>query len=360
MKTNLFEPITVGAWNLPNRIFLAPLTRARAGEERVPNALMAEYYRQRSSAGLIITEATSVTPMGVGYADTPGIWAPEQVEGWKLTTRAVHDQGGHIVLQLWHVGRISDPIFLGGADPVAPSAIRPSGHVSLVRPMKEFVTPRALAAEEIPGIVEAYRLGAENALAAGFDGVELHGANGYLLDQFLQDSTNHRTDGYGGSLENRARLMLEAVDAAISVWGADRVGLHIAPRGDAHDMGDSNPLATFTYVASEMGRRGIAFVCAREALGDDRIGPQLKQAFGGTYVANEKFTLETGNAVLAAGEADAVAFGVPFLANPDLPARFRAGASLNDPDPTTFYASGAKGYTDYPTWAPEPATTNSN
>lgn len=360
MKTSLFDPITVGAWNLPNRIFLAPLTRARAGEERVPNALMAEYYRQRSSAGLIITEATSVTPMGVGYADTPGIWAPEQVEGWKLITRAVHDQGGHIVLQLWHVGRISDPIFLGGADPVAPSAIRPAGHVSLVRPMKEFVTPRALAAEEIPGIVEAYRRGAENALAAGFDGVELHGANGYLLDQFLQDSTNHRTDGYGGSLENRARLMLEVVDAAVSVWGADRVGLHIAPRGDAHDMGDSNPLATFTYVASEMGRRGIAFLCAREALGDDRIGPQLKQAFGGTYVANEKFTLETGNAVLAAGEADAIAFGVPFLANPDLPSRFRAGAPLNDPDPTTFYASGAKGYTDYPAWAPETAATNSN
>ncbi len=360
MKTSLFDPITVGAWNLPNRIFLAPLTRARAGEERVPNALMAEYYRQRSSAGLIITEATSVTPMGVGYADTPGIWAPEQVEGWKLITRAVHDQGGHIVLQLWHVGRISDPIFLSGADPVAPSAIRPAGHVSLVRPMKGFVTPRALATEEIPGIVEAYRRGAENALAAGFDGVELHGANGYLLDQFLQDSTNHRTDGYGGSLENRARLMLEVVDAAISVWGADRVGLHIAPRGDAHDMGDSNPLGTFRYVASEMGRRGIAFLCAREALGDDRIGPQLKQAFGGTYVANEKFTLETGNAVLAAGEADAVAFGVPFLANPDLPERLRAGAPLNDPDPTTFYAAGANGYTDYPTWVPELAAINAN
>lgn len=350
MKPNLFDPIAVGAWNLPNRIFLAPLTRARAGSQRVPNPLMAEYYRQRSSAGLIITEATSVTPMGVGYADTPGIWSREQVEGWKLITRAVHDAGGHIVLQLWHVGRISDPVFLDGATPVAPSAVRPAGHVSLVRPIKEFVTPRALAIEEIPGIINAYRQGAENALAAGFDGVELHGANGYLLDQFLQDSTNLRTDEYGGSLENRARLMLEAADAAISVWGADRVGMHIAPRGDAHDMGDSNPLETFRYVAKELGRRGIAFVCAREALGDDRIGPQLKQAFGGTYVANEKFTLESGNAVLAAGEADAVAFGVPFLANPDLPARFRSGAPLNEPDPTTFYAPGEKGYTDYPAW----------
>lgn len=348
MAKTLFDPITVGAWNLPNRIFLAPLTRSRAGAERVPNALMAEYYRQRSTAGLILTEATSVTPMGVGYADTPGIWSDEQVEGWKLITEAVHEKGGHIALQLWHVGRISDPLFLHGETPVAPSAIRPAGHVSLVRPVKEFVTPRALAIEEIPGIVEAYRKGAENALAAGFDGVEIHGANGYLLDQFLQDSTNHRTDEYGGAIENRARLMLEVADAAISVWGADRVGMHLAPRGDAHDMGDSNPLATFSYVAKELGRRGIAFLCAREALGENRIGPKLKDAFGGVYVANEKFTLETGNATLAAGEADAVAFGVPYIANPDLPERFRLGAPLNAPDPSTFYAPGAKGYTDYP------------
>ncbi len=348
MTNTLFDPIAVGAWKLPNRIFLAPLTRARAGAARVPNVLMAEYYRQRSTAGLIITEATSVTPMGVGYADTPGIWSDEQVEGWKLITKTVHEQGGHIVLQLWHVGRISDPIFLDGETPVAPSAIRPAGHVSLVRPMKEFVTPRALTAEEIPGIVDAYRKGAENALAAGFDGVEIHGANGYLLDQFLQDSTNHRADEYGGSIENRARLMLEVTDAAISIWGADRVGMHLAPRGDAHDMGDSNPLATFGYVAKELGLRKIAFICAREALGENRIGPKLKEAFGGVYVANEKFTLASGNAVLAAGEADAVAFGVPFIANPDLPERFRLGAPLNEPDTATFYAPGAKGYTDYP------------
>ena len=346
----LFDPIGVGAWSLPNRIFMAPLTRARAGQERVPNALMAEYYRQRSAAGLILTEATSVTPMGVGYADTPGIWSDEQVSGWKKITKTVHDAGGHIALQLWHVGRISDPVFLDGQTPVAPSAIRPAGHVSLVRPKKEFVTPRALAIEEIPGIVEAYRKGAENALAAGFDGVEVHGANGYLLDQFLQDSTNHRTDEYGGSIENRARLMLEAADAAISVWGADRVGMHIAPRGDAHDMGDSDPLATFGYVARELGRRKIAFICAREALGDDRIGPQLKEAFGGVYVANEKFTLESGNAVIAAGEADAVAFGVPYIANPDLIERFRRGAPLNPADPAGFYAPGPKGYTDYPSY----------
>ncbi|MCF7784705.1 MAG: alkene reductase [Prosthecobacter sp.] len=344
----LFDSLQLGPLTLPNRIFLAPLTRARAGQQRLPNVLMAEYYRQRSSAGLILTEATSVTPMGVGYANTPGIWSEEQVAGWKLTTQAVHEAGGHIFLQLWHVGRISDPLFLDGALPVAPSAITPAGHVSLVRPEKPFVTPRALDLSEIPGIIEAYRKGAENAKLAGFDGVEIHGANGYLLDQFLQSKTNHRADNYGGSLENRARLMLEVTDAVISVWGADRVGMHLAPRGDAHDMGDANPLETFSYVARELGSRKIAFICAREHQAPDSIGPALKQAFGGLYVANEKFTLESGNAILSAGDADAVAFGVPFLANPDLPKRFASGAALNAPDPSTFYADGAKGYTDYP------------
>jgi len=344
----LFDPVRIGAWNLPNRIVFAPLTRARAGAERIPNRLMAEYYTQRAAVGLIISEATSVTPMGVGYADTPGIWSAAQVDGWKLITEAVHQAGGRMVLQLWHVGRISDPMFLNGALPVAPSAIAAAGHVSLVRPLKPFVTPRALALEEIPGIIEAYRVGAENAKKAGFDGVEIHGANGYLLDQFLQDKTNHRTDNYGGPVENRARLMLEVTDAVISVWGADRVGMHLAPRGDAHDMGDSNPLATFGYVARELGKRGIAFICARESLGDNRIGPQLKAAFGGSYIANEKFTQTTANQVLAAREADAVAFGVPLLANPDLPERFRQNAPLNTPDQSTFYAPGPKGYTDYP------------
>jgi 2,4-dienoyl-CoA reductase-like NADH-dependent reductase (Old Yellow Enzyme family) len=344
----LFDPVRIGAWNLPNRIVMAPLTRSRAGAERIPNALMAEYYTQRASAGLIISEATSVTPMGVGYADTPGIWSPAQVEGWKLTTQSVHKAGGRILLQLWHVGRISDPMFLNGELPVAPSALAAAGHVSLVRPLKSFVTPRALEPQEIPGIIEVYRKGAENARLAGFDGVEIHGANGYLLDQFLQDKTNHRTDAYGGPVENRARLMLEVADAVISVWGADRVGMHLAPRGDVHDMGDSNPPATFGYVARELGRRRMAFICARESLGEKRIGPQLKAAFGGSYIANEKFTLATANQVLAAGEADAVAFGVPFLANPDLPERFRRNAPLNEPDQTTFYVPGAKGYTDYP------------
>jgi 2,4-dienoyl-CoA reductase-like NADH-dependent reductase (Old Yellow Enzyme family) len=265
-----------------------------------------------------------------------------------LVTKAVHQAGGRILLQLWHVGRISDPMFLKGELPVAPSAIAAAGHVSLVRPLKPFVTPRAMKLEEIPGVVAGYRKGAENAQVAGFDGVEIHGANGYLLDQFLQDKTNHRQDAYGGPVENRARLMLAVADAVVSVWGADHVGMHLAPRGDSHDMGDSNPTATFGYVARELGKRRLAFICVREALGEKRIGPQLKATFGGSYIANEKFTQATGNQVLASGEADAVAFGVPFLANPDLPERFRHDVALNRPDQSTFYAPGAKGYTDYP------------
>ena len=349
---NLFDPLKLGDLELPNRIIMAPLTRSRAiGGERVPNALMAEYYVQRASAGLILSEATAVTPQGVGYADTPGIWSDEQVAGWKLVTDAVHQAGGRIFLQLWHVGRISDPIFLNGELPVAPSAIAASGHVSLVRPKREYVTPRALATDEIPGIVAAYRKGAENAKAAGFDGVEIHGANGYLLDQFLQDSTNKRTDAYGGSIENRARLMLEVTDACIEVWGANRVGMHLAPRGDSHSMGDSDPAATFGYVARELGKRRIAFICAREALGDNRLGPQLKQAFGGVYIANERMTKASAEQLLASGEADAVAFGQLFIANPDLPRRFQADAPLNAPKPEFFYNAGPEGYTDYPVLA---------
>ena len=346
--TDLLSPIRLGDLDLPNRIFMAPLTRARSGTSRVPNALMVEYYRQRASAGLILSEATVVSPQGIGYADTPGIWSAEQVQGWKAVTRAVHAAGGRIFLQLWHVGRVSHPVFLGGELPVAPSAIAPAGHVSLVRPQTNYVAPRALAREELPGIVDSFRQGAANAQAAGFDGVEIHGANGYLLDQFLQDRSNHRTDDYGGSIANRARLMLEVTDAVVGVWGAARVGMHLAPRGDAHDMGDSDRLATFTHVARELGRRGIAFIAARENSGPGRIGPQLKAAFGGTWVANEGLDLASANALIAAGEADAAAFGKLFIANPDLPRRFATGAALNTPDPQTFYAAGPKGYTDYP------------
>jgi 2,4-dienoyl-CoA reductase-like NADH-dependent reductase (Old Yellow Enzyme family) len=345
----LLDPITIGDLQLPNRVFMAPLTRCRAGGGgRVPNPLMARYYAQRASAGLILTEATVVDPMGIGYPDTPGVWTSEQVKGWKLVTEAVHSRGGRIFLQLWHVGRMSHSIYLDGKLPVAPSAIRPEGQVSLLRPKQPFPTPRALELGEIPSIIEAFRKGAENAQAAGFDGVEIHGANGYLPDQFLQDSTNHRTDEYGGPIENRARFLLDVTDAAISVWGPDRVGVHLAPRGDIHSMGDSNPATTFGHVARELGKRRIAFICAREALGEDRLGPQLKAAFGGIYIANERFTKKTGEQVLAAGEADAVAFGVQFIANPDLPRRFALDAPLNEPNPATFYAPGPEGYIDYP------------
>jgi len=345
----LFDPVQIGDLKLPNRMIMAPLTRCRADKNRVPNALMADYYTQRATAGLILSEATSVTPMGVGYPDTPGIWSDEQVEGWKQVTHAVHDAGGRILLQLWHVGRISDPVYLNGKQPVAPSAIAPAGHVSLVRPKKEYVVPRALETEEIPGIVEAYGHGAENAQRAGFDGVEVHGANGYLLDQFLQTSTNQRADDYGGSLENRARLHLEVIDAAISVWGPGRVGMHLAPRCDAHDMGDDDPAATFGYVAEELGRRKIAFICTREHFSAPALTPALKKAFGGCLIANEQFTKESAGRVLEEGTADAVAFGRAYIANPDLVERFKRDTSLNKLDVETLYGGGPKGYTDYPT-----------
>ena len=363
----LFDPLKLGALQLPNRIIMAPLTRSRAvPDTRVPTPLMAEYYVQRASAGLIISEATSVSPLGVGYAATPGIWSDEQTEGWKAVTKAVHDAGGRMVLQLWHVGRVSHPLFLNGALPEAPSAVKPKGHVSLVRPETDYVAPRALELSEIPGIIADFKRGAENAMQAGFDGVHIHGANGYLLDQFLQDSTNKRDDDYGGPLENRARLMLEVTDACIDVWGSGRVGMHLAPRMDSHDMGDSNRLGTFLHVARELGRRKLGWIAAREAQIDadtklvdsqgrpreirnaESIGPALKQVFGGAFIANEGFDQASAERALAEGKADAVAFGKLFLANPDLPRRFAQNAPLNAWNTATFYSGGAEGYVDYP------------
>lgn len=346
--SNLFDPVQLGELSLPNRIIMSPLTRCRAGKDRIPNALMAEYYAQRATAGLIISEATSVTAMGLGYPDTPGIWSDEQVRGWQQVTHAVHEAKGRILLQLWHVGRISDPIYLDGKQPVAPSAVAAAGHVSLLRPKKDFSIPRALEREEIPDIVKAYGRGAENAQRAGFDGVEIHGANGYLLDQFLQSSTNLRTDDYGGSIENRARLLLEATDKAVSVWGPGRVGVHLAPRCDAHDMGDNDPAATFGHVAAELGRRKIAFIFTREHFNAPVLTPALKKAFGGSLVANEMFTEESASQLLEKGTADAVAFGKAYIANPDLVERFRKKAPLNELDTKTMYGEGPKGYTDYP------------
>jgi 2,4-dienoyl-CoA reductase-like NADH-dependent reductase (Old Yellow Enzyme family) len=353
---HLLDPIVIGDLRLPNRVVMAPLTRNRSSDPgRVPNAMMREYYVQRASAGLIVTEATSVSPVGVGYPHTPGVWSEEQVSGWRSIALGVHEAGGRILLQLWHVGRISDVSYHDGASPVAPSAIAARGNVSLLRPARPFPVPRALETDEVPGVVEEYRAGALNAKRAGFDGVEIHGANGYLLDQFLQDSTNRRTDRYGGSIENRARLMLDVADAVVGVWGAGRVGMHLAPRGDAHDMGDSNAAATFGYVAEQLGRRKLAFLCARESLEGHRYGPELKRAFGGVYIVNEGFTRETGEAALAAGEADAVAFGKLFIANPDLPRRFALRSPLASWDSSTFYSEGGKGYTDYPSLASEGA-----
>jgi 2,4-dienoyl-CoA reductase-like NADH-dependent reductase (Old Yellow Enzyme family) len=346
---SLFDPLVVGDLVLPNRVVMAPMTRLRAGDSQIPNALMAKYYAQRASAGLIITEGVPVSAQGVGYAGVPGVWSREQTEGWKQVTSAVKAAGGHIFMQIWHVGRISDPALLHGQLPVGPSAIAAEGHVSLLRPERAYVTPRALETDEIPGIVEAFRQAAENAQAAGFNGVELHGANGYLLDQFLQDGSNHRTDAYGGPIESRARLLLEATDAAISVWGPGRVGMHLAPRRDSHSMGDSNPAATFGYVAHQLAERKIAFICARESVGADSLGPALKAAFGGVYIANEGFSAQSAQDALDAGWADAVAFGKAFMANPDLPARLRTGAALNPLNPATIYGDySATGYVDYP------------
>ena len=346
--SKLFEALKVGALELPNRVVMAPLTRLRGTVDHLPTPVMVDYYRQRASAGMIITEGTPVSPMGVGYAQVPGIWSKEQTELWKPVTAAVHEAGGRILAQIWHVGRVSDSTFLNGKQPVAPSPIAPPGTVTLIRPKKEFEVPRALGIDEIKHVIEEFHQGAKNAMEAGFDGVEIHGANGYLLDQFLHGASNFRTDEYGGSVENRARLHLEVADAASAVFGADRVGMHLAPRGDVMGMGDDNPREIFLHVATELGKRGLAFLMAREYFGEDRLGPELKKAFGGVYIANEKYTQAQAEHVIEAGEADAVAFGKLFISNPDLPVRFAKGAKLNEPVVETFYTHGPEGYVDYP------------
>jgi N-ethylmaleimide reductase len=356
-EVNLFSPYKLGDLELPNRMVMAPLTRNRAGDGNVPGQLNATYYTQRVSAGLIIAEATQVSPEGLGYPATPGIHSPAQVAGWKLVTDAVHQHGGRIFLQLWHVGRISHPdLQPGGALPVAPSAIAPTvGQAATYEGMKPFVTPRALETSEIPGIVEQYRQGAKNALEAGFDGVEVHGANGYLLDQFLRDGTNKRTDEYGGSIENRARLLLEVTQAVTEVWGAGRVGVRLSPSGTFNDMHDSDPLATFGYAAEALNRFGLAYLHLIEVVEADlRHGGMevptsyLRDRFTGTLIVNGGYDLDKSNAVLSSHKADLVAFGTLFIANPDLPQRFALNAPLNPADPSTFYGGGEKGYIDYP------------
>jgi N-ethylmaleimide reductase len=351
---DLFTPAQVGALTLPNRVVMAPMTRNRAGAGNVPGALAVEYYTQRASAGLIITEATQVSPQGVGYPGTPGIHDAAQVAGWRAVTDAVHAAPGRIFLQLWHVGRISHPSLQpDGALPVAPSAIKPKGDAFTASGPQPFVTPRALATEEIPGVVAQFEIGARLAKEAGFDGVELHGANGYLIDQFLRDGTNRRTDRYGGSLANRARFLLEVTEAVAGVWGADRVGVRLSPRGDFNDMSDSDPRATFGHAALALAPFGLAYLHIVEPVGSLPAGtaplaPRLKEAFGGPLMVNGGYTRALAEAAIANGEADLVSFGAPFLANPDLPRRLAKDAPLNPPDPATFYGGDALGYTDYP------------
>lgn len=352
--SSLFLPLQAGALTLPNRILMAPLTRCRADADHVPTPLMAEYYAQRASAGLIIAEATMAIEGNSSFWMEPGIYSEAQVAGWKLVTDAVHAKGGRIVLQIWHGGRACHPLLNGGAQPVAPSAIPITGdEVHTPEGKKPYVTPRELRDDELPGIVAGFKKAAENAKAAGFDGVEVHGANGYLLDEFLRDGANKRTGPYGGPIENRARLMLEVIDAVISVWGADRVGLRISPLNSYNSMIDSDPVAVTKYIAEQASARGLAYLhVMRSDFFQQQTGDVMtpaRAAFKGVLVGNMGYTGDEAESAIASGQLDAVAFGTSFLANPDLPARIAAKAELNAPNPAKFYSPGPEGYTDYPT-----------
>ncbi len=352
----LFTQYRMGDLTLPNRIVMAPMTRSRAGDADVPVSMTVTYYVQRASAGMIITEGSQVSQQGVGYMHTPGIYSAAQVAGWKKVTDAVHRAGGRIFIQLWHVGRVSHSDFLGGALPVAPSALPVEGFVHTPGGKKPIPVPRALNTGEVPDIVRQFQQAAENARTSGFDGVEIHGANGYLLDQFLRSGSNERTDIYGGSLENRALLPLEVTKAVIKVWGGDSVGYRISPHMTAHSMSDANPRETFSYFTRELNKIGLGYLHLIEPIGgragfvppEARLGPILRKIFERTFILNGGYDLHSGNEVIYSGEADMIAFGVPFLANPDLPERFRQNATLNESDMATFYGGGTKGYTDYP------------
>ncbi|GAC1330823.1 MAG: alkene reductase [Bradyrhizobium sp.] len=353
--TKLFEPFKLGPISLPNRLVMAPLTRNRAVQGLVPSPLAVEYYGQRASAGLLITEASQVSQQGQGYQDTPGIYSREQVAGWRKVTDRVHESGGRIFIQLWHVGRVSHTSLQpNGGAPVAPSAIRAKGKTFVGGTFTDISEPRALALDEIPEIIESFRRGAANAIAAGFDGVEIHGANGYLLDQFARDSSNKRTDDYGGPIENRARLMLEVSKAVAAEAGAERTGIRISPVTPANDVSDSNPQPLFDHIVDRLNALKLVYIHVIEgATGGPRdIAPfdygSLRKRFKGAYVANNGYDLELANKVLSANAADLIAFGKPFISNPDLVERLKSGAPLNTPDNATFYGCGARGYTDYP------------
>jgi len=352
MSSNLFSSIKLADHKLNNRMVMAPLTRNRASGG-IANNMMAEYYAQRASAGLIISEGTQISAQAVGYPATPGIYNQQHIDGWKQTTDAVHARGGTIFAQLWHCGRISHPDFHGGKLPVAPSAIQPAGDAFTCEGLKPFVEPRALEASEIPAIIEQYRHAAACAIDAGFDGVEIHAANGYLIDQFIRDSSNRRTDAYGGSLENRIRLLLEIVTAVGHEIGYDKTGVRISPVNAFNDISDSNAQTTFNFVATALSGNGLAYLHVVEvdmtgATSTDVDMQQLRDRFDGLYIANGGYDKERGNKNIAEGHADLVAFGIPFLANPDLPERFRIDAPLNEADQATFYGGDEHGYTDYP------------
>ena len=352
---DLFSPVKLGSIALSNRIVMAPLTRNRASMEGVPQEINVTYYEQRASAGLIITEATPISPMGHGYPLLPGIYTDAQIAGWKKVTDAVHAKGGKIVIQLWHVGRISHPTLLNGATPVAPSAIKPAGKAFTFDGLVDYVTPRALEANELPGIVADYVQAAKNALKAGFDGVEIHSANGYLLDQFLRDGSNQRTDSYGGSIENRARLLMEVTKAVVDAIGSDKVGLRLSPVNPFNDMKDSNPQAVFNYVTEQLNQFNLAYLHVVEGgihgggVADPFDFAAMRKLCKSPYMANLSYDKARGNAAIASGHADAVAYGVPFISNPDLVERFRKDAPLNEADSSSFYGGTEKGYTDYPT-----------
>lgn len=355
MALDLFSPVKLGSIQMSNRIVMAPLTRNRAGADGVPQPINVTYYEQRASAGLIVTEATPISVMAHGYPALPGIYTDAQVAGWKKVTDAVHAKGGKIVIQLWHVGRISHPSLLpAGELPVAPSAIKPAGQAFTYQGLVDYVEPRALAQSEFPGIIADYVHATKAALAAGFDGVEIHAANGYLLDQFLRDGTNQRTDQYGGSVENRARLLLEVTKAVVDVAGGDKVGVRLSPVNPFNDMHDSNPQALFSYVADALNQFNLAYLHVVEGgvHGGGKSDPfdfaSLRKLFKGSYMANLAYDKARGNAVIANGHADVVAYGVPFIANPDLVERFKLDAPLNEADSSYFYGGSEKGYTDYP------------
>ncbi|MGO8063959.1 alkene reductase [Rhizobium leguminosarum] len=346
----LLSPIQLGPYTLRNRTVMAPLTRSRAGDGDTPTSLAVDYYRQRATAGLIITEGSQISPQGKGYPRTPGIFSDAQVAGWEKVTRAVHSEGGRIFLQLWHVGRLSHSTMQqNGGLPVSSSAIAPEGEIYTATGLQPYETPRALDLEEIPGIVDDFRRAAENAKRAGFDGVELHGANGYLIDQFLRDGANHRTDAYGGSAENRVRFLKEIVEAVIPVFGAHRIGVRLSPALPIFSVSDSDPAVTFRHAAETLSRYGLGYLHVVQ-LGDPAFDyTAIKRAFGGVYIANGGFDADTAEAAVTSSAADLVAFGTKFLANPDLIERFRTGAPLNQPEPATFYQGEDRGYTDYPT-----------